>query len=219
MSQRHDRHNAVILWLHGLGSCGADLRSIVDTFPELQHPAIRHEFPNAPMRPVTANNQLRMRAWYDLLTFSFDSNAREDHQGLIQACNQVQSWLAEYQAAGIAPERIMLAGFSQGAALSLYTALHTEQRLGGILALSGYLPMMRALNASHTTTTPIFMAHGDADEIIPMDIAERSYQRLQQQHCSITFHRYAMAHDIIAEEIIEIHQFLAQQLCLPLSPT
>src|SRR5580692_9765360 len=160
--------NAAIIWLHGLGADGHDFEPIVPELVPQQERAWRFVFPNAPVRPVTINGGMRMRAWYDIR--SFDRSAAEDADGFVDSAIKIGELIAREVGRGVRCERIVLAGFSQGGAVSLYLAPRYPQRLAGVMALSCYLPMAARLVAdrmSANDAAPIFMAHGSADPVIP----------------------------------------------------
>lgn len=197
-----------IIWLHGLGADGHDFVPIV---PALELPAAaRFVFPHAPRRPVTVNQGMTMRAWYDVL--AFDRQSVEDTRGIRASRAAVEALIEAERARGFAADRIVLAGFSQGAAIALHTGLRHEQTLAGIMALSGYLPLGAALAAERTAAsaaTPIFMAHGSYDPVLPEALAVESLRILEQQGYTVEWHSYPMAHMVSAEEIGDISRWLA----------
>jgi len=203
------RPQAAVLWLHGLGADGHDFEPVV---PELGLPArlaVRFVFPHAPVRPVTINNGMSMRAWYDILQLgggAEDEIGIRASQGLIEKLIQSQK---------IPASRIVLAGFSQGGAIALQTGLRYPERLAGILALSSYLPLARSFEqerAEKNRDVPIFMAHGRHDELIPIARAERSRQLLLDMNYPVTWRDYPMPHSVCAEEIADIAAFLLRIL-------
>jgi phospholipase/carboxylesterase len=205
--------NAAIIWLHGLGADGHDFEPVV---PELVRPgerAWRFIFPNAPVRPVTINGGMSMRAWYDLK--GLDRRAAEDLAGFRDSDAQIRQLIAREGERGIPAGRIVLAGFSQGAAVSLYTAPRFTQALAGVMALSGYLPAegsLRAERAPANDATPIFMAHGRGDPVLPFGLGAQSREYLTAQGYAVEWHDYPMAHAVCAEEIADIRQFLFRVL-------
>ena len=201
------RPQAAVIWLHGLGADGHDFEPIV---PELRLSLpLRFIFPHAPVRPVTINNGMRMRAWYDI--FQFGGGA-EDEQGIRASQKLVEVLIEEERQKGIG--KIVLAGFSQGGAIALQTALRHTERLAGVLALSTYLPLASRLPEAGAANreTPIFMAHGLHDEIIPVRRAEQSRDALKQAGYPVEWHVYPMPHSVSAEEIRDIAQFLGRVL-------
>lgn len=194
-----------VIWLHGLGADGHDFEPIVPEL-KLQKP-VRFVFPHAPIRPVTINNGMRMRAWYDIFQFG---GGREDEQGLRASQKLVEELI---RAQGMPAEKIVLAGFSQGGAIVLQTGLRHAQRLAGIMALSCYLPIastVAAERAEANKTAPIFMAHGRYDDIIPIDRAQASRDALEKMGCKVEWHEYTMPHSVCAQEIADISAFLSR---------
>ncbi len=191
-----------IIWLHGLGADGHDFAPIVPELVRPHWPALRFVFPHAPKRPVSINNGMPMRAWYDIVSMDFRSRA--DAAGVAESVAQVEALIAREQARGIPLERILLAGFSQGGAITLSVGLRRRERLAGLIALSTYLPEVDAAAAQlvdGANAQPVFMAHGSADPVIPVQIAEHSLQVLQQLGFEVQWQRYPMAHQVCAEEI------------------
>jgi len=196
---------AAVIWLHGLGADGHDFEPIV---PELElEQAVRFVFPHAPMRPVTINNGMRMRAWYDIFQFG---GGPEDEAGIRASQKIVETLIGAEKG-----KKIVLAGFSQGGAIVLQAALRHAEALAGVLALSTYLPLAAKVQAeasSANRTIPIFMAHGQYDEIIPLDRAEASRDALQRLGYAVEWHAYPMPHSVCAPEIADISRFLNRVL-------
>lgn len=202
------RPTATVIWLHGLGADGNDFAPIV---PELAlgELAVRFVFPHAPTMPVTINGGYVMRAWYDIL--GTDIDRREDEAGVRASQKAVEALLARESERGIAPGRIVLAGFSQGGAIALQTALRQPQALAGVLALSTYVPIATKLAAERnaaSNSVPIFMAHGRLDPIIPLATAQRSRDLLESLGYAVQWHQYPMEHSVCLEEIADIGAFL-----------
>jgi len=201
------RPEAAILWLHGLGADGHDFEPIV---PELKlKKPLRFIFPHAPMRPVTINQGMRMRAWYDILQLG---GGAEDEAGL-RASQKITEELIRAQ--GLPANKIVLAGFSQGGAIVLQTALRYPERLAGVMALSTYLPLAGTLAAERSDANrdvPIFMAHGQYDDLIPMQRARASREHLEKLGYKIEWHDYPMPHSVCAPEIADISAFLGKVL-------
>jgi phospholipase/carboxylesterase len=198
---------AAVIWLHGLGADGHDFEPIV---PELalERP-VRFVFPHAPIRPVTINQGMRMRAWYDILQLG---GGPEDEAGL-RASQKLTEELIRAQ--GLPADRIVLAGFSQGGAIVLLTGLRYPERLAGVMALSTYLPLAGTLAAERSAQnreTPIFMAHGRHDDLIPMQRAQASRDYLRQLGYAVEWHDYPMPHSVCAPEIADLSSFLARVL-------
>ncbi len=200
--------NACVIWLHGLGADGHDFADIVF---QLQLPpslGIRFIFPHAPIRAVTINNGFKMRAWYDI--YALDNLSREDQAG-IEASQQAVGALIDQQIkAGIPASRIVLGGFSQGGALALYTGIRYSHRLAGIFGLSTYLPLIQFLSSAHgvNQTTPILMAHGHYDNILPMTLGEKSRDILRQASYQVEWRHYPMSHEVCQQEINDVSQWL-----------
>jgi phospholipase/carboxylesterase len=205
-----------VLWLHGLGADGHDFEAIV---PELHIPAgraPRFVFPHAPVRPVTINGGYRMRAWYDIL--GFDDGARQDEAGIAESQRAVERLIARERDRGIASDRIVLAGFSQGGAVALHTALRQPEPLAGVLALSTYLPLSHRLREeAHPANarTPIFMAHGTHDPVVPLSLGASSRDALVSLGYDVDWRTYPMAHQVSAQEIADVREWLLRVLPEP----
>ena len=205
--------DASVIWLHGLGADGNDFVPIV---PELGLPAtlrLRFVFPHAPVRAVTINNGMRMRAWYDIS--AADLTNRADLAGVRQSASAVEGLIARERERDIASERIVLAGFSQGGAVALYAGVRHAERLAGIMALSTYLiaPDALAHDASAVNLgVPIFMAHGTADPVVRFPWGESSKRLLEAQGYAIEWHSYRMEHSVCLEEVRAIGAWLARAL-------
>ena len=201
------RPQAAVIWLHGLGADGHDFEPIV---PELAlKTPVRFVFPHAPVRAVTINQGMRMRAWYDILQLG---GGPEDEAGL-RASQKLMEDLIRAQA--LPAKRIVLAGFSQGGAIALLAALRYPERLAGVMALSTYLPLAGTLAAERSSANaevPIFMAHGRHDDLIPMPRAQASREHLQKLGYTVAWHDYPMPHAVCAPEIADISAFLAKVL-------
>lgn len=203
-----DPRHAVI-WLHGLGADGHDFEPIVPELIRPHWPPLRFVFPHAPVRPVTINGGLAMRAWYDIP--SFDFGARQDETGLRDSVRQVEALLGQQIAVGIPPTRLILAGFSQGGAVSLLLGTRRSEPLGGLIALSTYLPLHDrfASEASQASrATPIFMAHGRFDPVVPLALGELSARELRQAGYDLTWRTYPMPHSVATEEIRDLADWL-----------
>ena len=202
---------ATVIWLHGLGADGHDFEPIV---PELELPSdanVRFVFPHASMRPVTLNNGFVMRAWYDL--FDLGEERRVDEPGLRASAEEIERLIAHERSNG-AP-RIVLAGFSQGGALALYTGLRHAETLAGIVALSVYLPLESRLGAeAHPANarTPVFIAHGRLDPVLPFAAGVRARDRLTGLGYEVTWKAYQMPHAVSPEEIVDLSAFLRKVL-------
>lgn len=202
--------NASVIWLHGLGADGHDFSPIAE---QLSLPNIRFILPHAPSMPVTINNGYMMPAWYDL--YGLTPGSQEDEEGIRASQNYINSLIKIEIDKGIPPSRIVLAGFSQGGAIALHTALRYPQKLAGVLALSTYLPLKSKLNTealAANADTPIFMAHGIYDDVISLETSKVSLNLLQNRQIPVTWHQYGMAHSVCIEEIDDIRNFLQQVL-------
>jgi phospholipase/carboxylesterase len=203
-----DAPRLAVLWLHGLGADGHDFEPIV---PELRlRFAVRFVFPHAPVRPVTINGGMQMRAWYDIL--GFDRRAKEDSAGIRASAVAVAELVDREIERGLSSDRIVLAGFSQGGAIALHTALREPRPLAGVLALSTYLPLAATLASERNAANaaiPLFMAHGTDDPVLPLELAENSRRALEAFGYSVDWHAYPMAHSVCMEEVGAIGAWLA----------
>lgn len=199
-----------ILWLHGLGADGHDFAPIVPELVRPGWPHLRFVFPHAPVRAVTINNGHRMRAWYDIRDLDFGQRA--DEAGVRASIAQVEALIARENERGVPSARIVLAGFSQGGAIALATGLRREAGLAGLVALSTYLPLATSTAAETTAAgrrTPVFMAHGRADPVIPIAIGQASGQTLRILGLTVEWHDYAMPHSVCAGEIGDLGDWLS----------
>lgn len=216
-SGKNPRHS--IIWLHGLGADGHDFEPVVD---ELRLPcAVRYIFPHAPMRPVTINGGFVMRAWYDIASPIHSTGLRtgidaaQDAAGIRASQADIEALIAQETARGIAPANIFLAGFSQGGAIALHTALHRKEPLGGVLALSTYLPLADSAPGEirpETRTTPVFMAHGRSDTVVPYKLGIDSREALQELGYTVEWHEYAMPHSVCDAELRDIGSWLSARV-------
>lgn len=206
-----------VLWLHGLGADGHDFSPIVPELVRPGWPALRFVFPHAPVRAVTINNGMRMRAWYDIHNFGADELAggeRADSVGVLESVAQVEALIAREDIRGVPAQRLILAGFSQGGAVALATGLRRVTPLAGLVALSTYLPMTpqaRVDLRSGANTQPLFMAHGVHDPVVPMIAGERSAGLLRELGFAVDWHRYPMAHAVCPEEIRDLGDWLSRR--------
>ncbi|HEY2146208.1 MAG TPA: alpha/beta fold hydrolase [Steroidobacteraceae bacterium] len=205
--------DAAVIWLHGLGADGHDFEPIVPELVRQGAKRWRFVFPNAPIRPVTINGGMPMRAWYDIT--GLDRKAAEDAAGFQDAEREIRQLIAREVERGIATTRIVLAGFSQGGAVSLYTVPRLAETLAGVMALSCYSPREATFAAERkpaNDATPLFMAHGTGDEVIPIMLGMKSRDFLQKAGYPVEWHEYPMAHAVCPEEIADIRQFLYRVL-------
>ncbi|HVC36877.1 MAG TPA: alpha/beta hydrolase [Gammaproteobacteria bacterium] len=204
---------ASIIWLHGLGADGHDFEPIV---PELKLPSslpLRFVFPHAPVRPVTLNNGYPMRAWFDIVRIGL--HQPRDKDGMLAARTTLEALIARENTRGIPAAQIVVAGFSQGGAVALYTGLQYKQKLAGIMALSTYLPLVEGFDFQISPTnsrTSIFYAHGTQDPVVPLQLAEHTRNELITRGCSISWHTYPMPHAVHPEEIMHIRAWLLNVL-------
>ena len=196
-----------VIWLDGLGADGHDFEPVV---PELHLPVdlpLRFVFPHAPVRPVTINGGMAMRAWYDIV--SLDAEGRADAAGVRESTTIVESLIAREIERGVSSERIVIAGFSMGGAIVINTALHTAHRLAGLMALSTYVPIPSEVDDSTgSRDVPVFMAHGTFDPMLPLQWGQLSAQKLQEAGFNIEWHDYPMAHAVCPDEIRDIREWL-----------
>ena len=202
-----------IIWMHGLGADGNDFVPLVKELDLRGCPAIRFIFPSSGTMPVTINNGYVMRAWYDIR--ENDLVRREDESGLRASQAQIEALIAREKARGIPASRIILAGFSQGCAMTLQTGLRHAEPLAGLMCLSGYLPLADKTAAERTPAsldTPIFMAHGTADPVVPIARAQQSRDLLTGMGYKVEWHEYMMQHSLCQEEIDAIGAWLKKVL-------
>jgi phospholipase/carboxylesterase len=205
--------SAAIIWMHGLGADGNDFVPLVRELDLAGLPGIRFVFPHANTMPVTVNGGYVMRAWYDIV--GADIAQREDEAGLRASQVQVEALIAREKARGIAAQRIILAGFSQGCAMTLQTGLRHPEKLAGLLCLSGYVPLadkVAAERAEASLATPIFMAHGRGDGVIPIARAIASRDLLVSLGYQVEWHEYMMQHSLCQEEVDDISAWLKKVL-------
>ena len=202
-----------VIWLHGLGADGHDFAPIV---PELHLPAslaVRFIFPHATIQPVTINGGMAMRSWYDILTPNLVK--REDATGIRISEQAIQALIARENARGIPSSRIVLAGFSQGCAMTLHTGIRFKEKLAGLMGLSGYLPLIdMAVHEREpaNAATPIFLAHGTHDPVVTLERAEASRAKLVDLGYQVQWHTYPMPHSVCAQELDDISSFLQSVL-------
>jgi phospholipase/carboxylesterase len=212
-SQTGPNPNACVIVLHGLGADGNDFVPIAQELDLAAAGPVRFVFPHAPVMPVTINNGYRMRAWYDILGRALVQ--AEDEAGLRQSMAAVEELLAAQKQRGIAPERTVLAGFSQGCAMALLTGLRHKERLAGIVGMSGYLPLAPTTPAERSDAnahTPIFLGHGTHDDIVIPDRGRASRDALKALGYDVEWHEYPMAHSVSMEEIADLNRWLVRVL-------
>jgi phospholipase/carboxylesterase len=202
-----------VIWLHGLGADGHDFGPIVPELGLDDELSLRFVFPHAPVRPVTINGGVSMRAWYDITTL--DRDGPQDEAGIRESSAMLEGLIVREQERGVPGDRIVLAGFSQGGAIAAHAALRCRNRLAGLMALSTYLPLRDSLqrevfsaNDVQPRDLPIFMAHGRFDPMLPMALGEHSRDLLTDAGYEVEWHDYPMAHAVCADEIDDISRWL-----------
>jgi len=205
--------SGTVIWLHGLGADGHDFEPMV---PQLVRPgerALRFVFPHAPMRPVTLNGGMVMRAWYDLA--GIDRRLQEDEEGIRASYENIAGLVRRENERGIDTRRIVLGGFSQGGALAVYAGTRYPQALAGIVALSCWMPLTAHFAAEQSPAnheTPIFMAHGKQDPVVAPFHGKETRQLLEASGYRVRWHAYLMAHNVCPEEVCDIAAWLRQVL-------
>jgi phospholipase/carboxylesterase len=198
-----------VIWLHGLGADGNDFAPIVPQLGFSNKPAVRFVFPNAPVQPVTINGGMAMPSWYDI--YAPDLVRREDGPGIARSELAIQALIARENARGVPTSRIVLAGFSQGCAITLHTGLRLQEKLAGLMGLSGYLPLADKLEQERSAAnadTPIFLAHGTQDPVVALSRAEASRARLQSLGYAVDWRTYPMPHSVCPQEVTDMAAFL-----------
>jgi phospholipase/carboxylesterase len=204
--------SAVIL-MHGLGADGHDFETLVFELRLPAASAIRWVFPHAPIRPVTLNGGLPMRAWYDII--GLDRRSEEDEAGVRESAGGISALVQRERERGIPSDRIVLAGFSQGGAMALFTALRHPEPLAGVLALSTYVPLAHTLETeAHpaNASVPVFMAHGTLDPIVPPALGEGARDLLRARGYEVDWHTYPMPHSVCADEVVDVREWLLRVL-------
>ena len=205
--------SAAVIWLHGLGADGHDFESLVPQLTWPGAPDIRFIFPHAPVRPVTVNGGMRMRAWYDILRI--DTDRGHDRRGIVDSVRLVATLAARELDRGISSERLVLAGFSQGGAIALQLALGYPHKLGGLIALSSYLLFSHELEGRlHDANRhmPVFVGHGTTDPMVPLSMGQAVHSRLRSLAYPVEWHSYSMPHAVCPEEIDDITAWLKARL-------
>ena len=206
-----------VLWLHGLGADGNDFVPIVPELLRPGWPALRFVFPHAPVRPVTINGGLPMRAWYDIRDMALDGrdlSSRADAEGVAQSIAQVEALVARETQRGVPASRVLLAGFSQGGAITLAAGVRRREPLAGLIALSTYLPLgaatLQAMDPA-ARAQPVFMAHGLHDPVVPYDGGKRSRDALRDAGFDVEWNAYPMAHQVCGEEISALSAWMGRR--------
>lgn len=204
-----------VIWLHGLGADGNDFVPIV---PEFRLPVdlpIRFVFPHAPLRSVTLNNGYVMRAWFDIRALDKNITQGVDQKGILESVKSIEQLIEKEIQRGIPSEKIILSGFSQGSVIALITGLCYPKKLGGILALSGFLPgteQLIAATSEANRSIPIFLAHGIEDTVIPHALGQVTYSFLKKHNYPVSWHSYRMAHSVCPDEIHDIARWLTKEI-------
>ena len=206
---------ASVVVLHGLGADGSDFVPVAEAMDLSAVGPVRFVFPSAPVRPVTINGGYEMRAWYDIFPPGPDGSRREDEPGLRDSQAIVLQLIERELQRGVPADRVVLMGFSQGCAMTLLAGLRAPQRLAGLVALSGYLPLALQTGAEISDASrgvPVFMAHGDVDDVVVVERGEGARDVLQALGYPVDWHRYPMAHEVCMEEIADLNAWLVQRL-------
>jgi len=217
--ERGAQPDAAVIWLHGLGADGHDFEPLVPMLALPARLAVRFVFPHAPVRPVTINNGMHMRAWYDIKSLSASGAA--DEAGIRDSATILGEFIQRERDAGVAADRIVLAGFSQGGAIALHAALRYPERLAGVMALSCYLPLHAALPAEAAQANrdlPVLMCHGRFDPMLPMQLGAASRDLLRAAGYTIEWKEYPMQHQVCLEEIRDIAVWLKARLATEPAP-
>lgn len=202
-----------VIWLHGLGADGHDFEPLIRQWGLVEELRARFILPHAPVQPVTLNNGMRMRAWYDIFDLDFDGP--EDEAGILAAGRQLQLLVEREQQRGIGSERILLAGFSQGGAVALHTAVRSQQPLAGVLALSAYLPLRQRLmdeRCADPASLVIRLDHGELDPVVPYTAAEKTRDLLRATGFNVEFNSYPMEHGLCPPQIDSLRAWLVKRL-------
>jgi len=198
-----------IIWMHGLGADGHDFEPLVPELLEDGMPTLRFVFPHAPVRPVTINNGYQMRAWYDII--GIDRRSAEDFAGIVASAESIGDLIKAENQRGVPSSRIAIAGFSQGGAMALHIGTRHPEKLAGVIALSCYLPRSSELATSRTAAnqaTPIFMAHGTQDPVVPFPLGEESRRLLERSGYAVEWHAYPMPHSLCEPEVADLRAWL-----------
>lgn len=202
-----------IIWMHGLGADGHDFEPLVPELVDSTMPALRFVFPHAPVRPVTISNGYAMRAWFDVI--GIDRRSAEDSEGIKASAAGIAGLIENENERGIPTEHIVLAGFSQGGALALHVGTRHPGKLAGIVALSGWLPLARELapeKSAANQATPILMAHGTQDPVVPYPLGDESRRMLESAGYAVQWRSYPMPHCVWGPEVADIRDFLKQRI-------
>ncbi len=204
---------ASVIWLHGLGADGHDFEPAVPQLMQGQSRTLRFVFPHAPVRPVTLNGGMPMRAWYDIV--QLNRRAAEDEAGVRSSYVALQTLIRRENERGVTSERIVLAGFSQGGAMALFAGTRLPEKIAGIIGLSCYMPIAATFSAERHASnhgTPILLAHGSFDPVVEPGLGESARALLEAAGYAVEWHSYPMAHSVCAEELAAVAAFLQRVL-------
>lgn len=202
-----------VIWLHGLGADNRNFDTLVPPLTREGALPLRFVFPNAPVRPITINQNMPMRAWYDV--YSLTHLDREDEAGIADSQAYLEQLIDFEKQQGIAADRVVLAGFSQGGAMVMHTGLRYPEKLAGIMALSCYLPMFHTIahaSSDPNKDTPIFIGHGEHDPVLPMVASKITHAVLDNTHPNVSWHEYPMGHEICPQEVMDMQRWLAARM-------
>lgn len=203
-----------IIWMHGLGDHGSSFVPLVQYFDLTGCPPIRFIFPHAPERAVTINMGFEMRAWFDIYG-GFDASDQEDTEGVNESRNLISQLINMEKERGVPSGKIILAGFSQGCAMALHTALCSPEKMGGVIGLSGYIPLIRQFPDARNPVnqdTPVFLGHGIHDEVVPFSRAKDAHDLLVRLNYNVEWHEYPITHTLSIEELNDISAWLRRLL-------
>lgn len=202
-----------VILLHGLGDSGEGWAPVAPHMIRAEWPAVRFVFPHAPVQPVTINGGMRMRSWYDILSLD-DIDSRADEAGILQSAEAVEALIAREAERGVPSSQVILAGFSQGGAVTLTLALRRREPLAGLIALSTYLPSSQKRIEEFSAPDvlpPLFMAHGSHDPVVPVRAGELAAEQMRRLGFTVEWHSYPMGHEACAEELDALGTWLSQR--------
>ena len=210
-SQTAENPKIVIIWMHGLGADGNDFAPVVPQF-NIKNLPIKFVFPHAPKIPVTINGGMVMRAWYDILAMDIDRHI--DQEGIMTSVELIHELIEEQVKQGFTYDRIILAGFSQGAAMSIQVSTQFKHKLAGVIALSGYLPIPEQITNRNKAnlTTPFFMGHGSQDPVVPFDLGKKSKNTLSNAGYNINWNSYPIQHGVSVDELEDIKKWIIKNI-------
>lgn len=210
MKEPNTQAQACVIWMHGLGADATDMMGLSEQLL-VSEIDLRHVYIDAPQRPITLNNGMVMPAWYDILGMEFTD--REDKKGIEESAKLILDVIDEQLKVGFSAEQIYLAGFSQGGAMALHTALHYKARLGGVIALSAYLPLAADTKPVLEAATPMFMGLGQFDPLVlPMWTQQTKAWLIAHGYEQLAFHTYPMEHSVCYEELKDLSLWLIKQV-------